>query len=36
MKVSGIWLVQQMRDAFAGTIRRDNGGIEALFRYLKS
>ena len=36
MNIKGIWLAQQMRSAFVGTMSRDNGGIDALFKYLKS
>lgn len=36
MNVSGIWLVQQMRSTFVGTISRNNGDIGGLFKYLKS
>jgi phospholipid transport system substrate-binding protein len=35
MKVGSIWLVQQMRSTFVGTISREGGNIEALFKYLK-
>lgn len=34
MNVSGIWLVQQMRATFVGTIKRNDERIEALFTYL--
>ena len=34
INLESIWLVQQMRSAFVGTIRRD--GIDALFKFLKS
>jgi ABC-type transporter MlaC component len=34
--VSGIWLVQQLRSTFVGTISRANGNIDELFKYLKS
>lgn len=36
MNVSGIWLVQQLRSTFVGTISRGNGDIDELFKYLKS
>ena len=36
MNVSGIWLVQQLRSTFVGTISRANGNIDELFKYLKS
>lgn len=36
MNLKGIWLAQQMRSTFVGTISRDGGGIDALFKYLKS
>jgi phospholipid transport system substrate-binding protein len=36
IKVSSIWLVQQMRSTFVGTISRTNGDIEELFKYLRS
>jgi ABC-type transporter MlaC component len=35
MRASGIWLVQQMRSTFVGTISRNEGDIDALFKYLK-
>lgn len=35
MKVSGIWLVQQMRSAFVGTLSRTNGNFDELFRFLR-
>ena len=35
MKVSGIWLVQQMRSAFVGTLSRTKGDFNELFRYLR-
>jgi phospholipid transport system substrate-binding protein len=36
LNLRGIWLAQQMRSTFVGTMRRENGGIDALFKYLKS
>ena len=36
MKVRGIWLVQQMRSNFVGTISRGGGDIDELFKYLRS
>ena len=35
MRANSIWLVQQMRSTFVGTINRNNGDIDALFSYLK-
>ena len=35
MRANSIWLVQQMRSTFVGTISRGNGDIDALFSYLK-
>ena len=35
LKVSSIWLVQQMRSTFVGTISRTHGDIDELFKYLK-
>ena len=35
MQVSGIWLVQQMRSTFVGTITRADGDIDELFKFLK-
>ncbi len=34
MNMKGIWLAQQLRSTFTGTIRR-TGSIDGLFRYLK-
>ena len=31
-----IWLVQQMRSTFVGTISRNDGDIDALFKYLEA
>lgn len=36
MNVKSIWLVQQMRSTFVGTISREGGNIDALFKYLKN
>ena len=36
MNLKGIWLAQQLRSTFVGTMSRDGGGIDALFKYLKS
>lgn len=36
INVKSIWLVQQMRSTFVGTISREGGDIDALFKYLKS
>jgi ABC-type transporter MlaC component len=36
VRANSIWLVQQMRSAFVGTISRNDGDIDALFKYLKS
>jgi ABC-type transporter MlaC component len=36
MKVSGIWLVQQMRSAFVGTISRSKGNIDELFKFIRA
>lgn len=36
MRANSIWLVQQMRSTFVGTISRNNGDINSLFKYLKS
>lgn len=35
MRANSIWLVQQMRSTFVGTISRNDGDIDALFKYLK-
>lgn len=35
MRVSGIWLVQQMRSAFVGTLSRTKGDMEELFKFLR-
>ncbi len=35
VNMSGVWLAQQMRSTFVGTIRR-SGSIDGLFSYLKS
>ena len=35
MRANSIWLVQQMRSTFVGTISRNEGDIDALFKYLK-
>jgi ABC-type transporter MlaC component len=35
VNMKGVWLVQQMRSTFVGTINR-TGSIDGLFRYLKS
>ncbi len=35
MNIKSIWLVQQMRSTFVGTITREGGDINALFKYLK-
>jgi len=35
LRVSSIWLVQQMRSTFVGTISRTNGDIDELFKYLR-
>jgi ABC-type transporter MlaC component len=36
INMKGIWLAQQLRSTFVGTMTRDGGGIDALFKYLKS
>ena len=36
IKVRGIWLVQQMRSNFVGTITRGEGDIDELFEFLRS
>jgi ABC-type transporter MlaC component len=36
MNMKGIWLAQQMRSTFVGTLNRTNGDFDALFNYLKS
>jgi ABC-type transporter MlaC component len=36
MNMKGIWLAQQMRSAFVGTLNRSNGDFDALFNFLKS
>ncbi len=35
MRANSIWLVQQMRSTFVGTISSHNDDIDALFKYLK-
>ena len=35
VNMKGVWLVQQMRSTFVGTINR-TGSIDGLFRYLKN
>jgi ABC-type transporter MlaC component len=36
MNIKSIWLVQQMRSTFVGTLNRAGGDFEELFEYLKS
>ena len=36
MNVQSIWLAQQLRSAFVGTITRGEGDIDELFKYLRS
>ena len=36
VNVSSVWLAQQLRSTFVGVIRRSNGDINALFKYLRS
>jgi len=36
MNMKGIWLAQQMRSTFVGTLNRTGGDFDALFDYLKS
>jgi ABC-type transporter MlaC component len=36
VNVSSVWLAQQLRSTFVGVIRRNNGDINALFRYLRT
>ena len=35
VNVSSVWLAQQLRSTFMGVIRRNNGDINALFKYLR-
>ncbi len=35
MNMKGIWLAQQMRSTFVGTLNRTDGDMDALFDYLK-
>ena len=34
MNIRGIWMIQQMRSTFVGTITRGEGDIDELFKYL--
>ncbi|MFT3987120.1 ABC transporter substrate-binding protein [Aestuariivirga sp.] len=36
LNVSSIWLAQQLRSNFVGTLKRADGDLGALFRYLKT
>jgi len=36
LNVSSIWLAQQLRSNFVGTLKRADGDLDALFRYLKT
>lgn len=36
VNVSSVWLAQQLRSTFVGVIRRNNGDIAALFKYLRT
>ena len=36
VNVSSVWLAQQLRSTFVGVIRRNNGDIDALFKYLRT
>ena len=36
VNVSSVWLAQQLRSTFVGVIRRNNGDINALFKYLRT
>ncbi len=35
VNVSSVWLAQQLRTTFTGVLRRNNGNMDALFRYLR-
>jgi ABC-type transporter MlaC component len=35
MRISGIWLIQQLRSTFVGTISRANGDIDELFKFIR-
>lgn len=35
LNVSSIWLAQQLRSTFTGVLRRNNGDVGALLRYLR-
>jgi hypothetical protein len=36
VNVSSVWLAGQMRSAISGVLNRNNGDMQALFRYLRS
>ncbi len=36
VNISSVWLAQQLRSTFTGVIRRNNGDIAALFKFLRT
>jgi phospholipid transport system substrate-binding protein len=36
LNVSSIWLAQQLRSTFVSVLQRNNGNVDALFRYLRT